>query len=80
MWGLWCAVSSYCLAFHVYEGRGDRWEHESETWYQFWNLGERVILGFVKLIPTDARRVNQPAKFHFVLVFMLRVVFHVATP
>ena len=54
VWGLWCAVTSYCLDFHVYEGRGDRFLGETERWVDFWNLGERVILAFVKLIPAGS--------------------------
>ena len=54
LWGLWDAITGYCLAFHVYEGRGDRWEGESNEWIDFWNLGERVILGFTRWIPTGS--------------------------
>ena len=54
VWGLWCAVTSYCLDFHVYEGRGDRFLGESSKWVKFWNLGERVILAFAKLIPAGS--------------------------
>ena len=38
----------------MYEGRGDRWEGESNEWIDFWNLGERVILGFTRWIPTGS--------------------------
>jgi len=54
VWGLWDAVSSYCLQFHVYEGRGDKFDGETEEWASFWNLGERVILAFVKFIPAGS--------------------------
>ena len=54
VWGLWDAVSSYCLQFHVYEGRGDKFDGETDEWVDFWNLGERVILGFVKFIPSGS--------------------------
>ena len=43
-----------CLDFHVYEGRGDRFLGESSKWVKFWNLGERVILAFAKLIPAGS--------------------------
>jgi hypothetical protein len=51
VWGINDPDSGYLLQFKVYEGRGDRFPGESDTWCDIWGLGERVVLAFLRCIP-----------------------------
>ena len=51
VWGINDPDSGFLLQFKVYEGRGDRFQGETDSWCDIWSLGERVVLAFLRCIP-----------------------------
>ena len=49
-WCLNCAYTGYLYAFHIYAGSGDFFVGEDVETFNFWHMGERVVIHFAQLL------------------------------
>ena len=54
VWALNGPDSGYLLQFKVYEGKGEGFFGEIDVWISISGLGERVVLSFLRCIPSGA--------------------------